>query len=612
MPFLSSPSSNNPTTLQRSSFLEAIQKHEPYSLAVVENASGASFSYNILINSIAHAKEELLAQAGRTDISGERIAFMVEAGYEYVGIVIARHLDCLDGRKTHNVRTDQVTVTLLAILASNAIALPLAPAFPAPELRYILENSEALVLISSSKYATKTKEVISKDLANPPLFYQLDGTGHAVAETKQVELGEISDSQQGGMMLFTSGTTARPKGVVLSQANLTAQASSLLEAWRYSPTDRLLHVLPLHHIHGTVNALLTPLLAGSSVEFMYPFTVDSVWKRLSAPFLKTSNDKTQLPISFFTAVPTIWARLLKSHASLSPEMQKAGKEAISPQNLRLNFSGSAALPKPIRDGWIQLSDGNILLERYGMTEVGMALSCGLADVDRVDGSVGWPLPSVEARLMETDDETGAQTVVQPGEEIDVATGKERIGEIQLRGPTIFTGYWRNPEATAKEFTTDGWFKTGDIAIRRSVPGSGKGESGSWARGPAYFIQGRRSADIIKTGGEKVSALEVEREILSLDQIDECAVVGLPSESWGQKVAAVVTLSQKAEDGMTLQQLRSALKPKITAYKIPQDLQIVETLPRNAMGKINKKELINSVFGTAEKIRRRSIDLGARR
>ncbi|KAI1050859.1 hypothetical protein LB507_009293 [Fusarium sp. FIESC RH6] len=581
MPFLSFPSRDLATTLQRSSFIEAIQKHDPSSLAILENDSGANFSYGTLLNSIAHAKDQLLCKAGKTDISGERIAFMVESGYEYV-------------------------VTLLAILASNAIALPLAPAFPAPELRYILDNSEALVLISSAKYASKAEEVISKDLASTPIFYQLDGTGHSSAEQKQVELGELSGSQQGGMMLFTSGTTARPKGVVLTQANLTAQASSLLEAWRYSPSDRLLHVLPLHHIHGTVNALLTPLLAGSSVEFMFPFNVDKVWTRLTAPFQQ--SEKTQAPISFFTAVPTIWARLLKHYDSLSPEMQKAGKEAISPRNLRLNFSGSAALPKPIRDGWINLSEGNILLERYGMTEVGMALSCGLADIDRVDGSVGWPLPSVEARLMETDDETGVQNVVQPGEEIDAA-GKERIGEIQLRGPTIFTGYWRNPEATAKEFTEDGWFKTGDIAIRRTVPGSGKGESGTWAQGPAYFIQGRRSADIIKTGGEKVSALEVEREILSLPQIDECAVVGLPSESWGQKVAAVVVLNGEE---MTLPQLRAALKPRITAYKIPQDLMIVDSLPRNAMGKINKKELIGSVYGTAEKIRRRSIDMGGRR
>jgi malonyl-CoA/methylmalonyl-CoA synthetase len=145
-----------------------------------------------------------------------------------------------------------------------------------------------------------------------------------------------------------------------------------------------------------------------------------------------------------------------------------------------------------------------------MTEVGMALSCGLDDQDRIDGSVGWPLPSVQVRLVETD-VTGIQTVIEHGQESDPFSGNERQGEIQLRGPTVFDGYWDDPVTTAKEFTQDGWFKTGDIAIRRHVNGSGQGQghSGSWAQGPAYFVQGRQSADIIKTGGEKVSALEIE-------------------------------------------------------------------------------------------------------
>ncbi|CVL06237.1 related to malonyl CoA synthetase [Fusarium mangiferae] len=589
-------------TLHRSAFFEAILKHEGSSVAVVENESGASFSYNSLLNSVGHAKEQLLAKTGKCDasISGERIAFLVESGYEFV-------------------------VTLLAILACNAIAVPLAPSFPAPELRYIINNSEALALISSAKYVSKAEEVLAEGLDSIPLFYQLDGTRKISTVEEEVKLRDFSDAPRGGMMLFTSGTTARPKGVVLSQTNLTAQAKCLLEAWEYAPSDRLLHVLPLHHIHGTVNALLTPLLAGSSIEFMYPFNVNSVWTRLAAPFLSTEQvndhvrenngvkkDETKTPITFFTAVPTIWSRMLKAHESLSHDMQTAGKIAVSPTSLRLNISGSAALPKPIRDGWMHLTGGNVLLERYGMTEVGMALSCGIETADRVDGSVGWPLPSVEARLMETDDETGVQRIIEHGAEIDVHSRKERIGEIQLRGPTVFTGYWRNPEATAKEFTTDGWFKTGDIAIRRQVSESGLGRSGSWAKGPAYFIQGRRSADIIKTGGEKVSALEVEREILALPEVDECAVVGLPSEAWGQKVAAVIVLGSKAGESISLHSLRSALKARITAYKIPQDMQIVEVLPRNAMGKVNKKELVKSVFGEAEKIRRRSIDLQTKR
>ncbi|KXJ87176.1 AMP-binding enzyme [Microdochium bolleyi] len=607
-------------TIQRSAFLEALTEHDPSSVAVIDNPSGTSYSYGTLIQAVARARELLLLKAGRAGhaLSGERIAFMVENGIDYV-------------------------VTFLTILASNAIAVPLARSFPVPELRYIINLSESLVLVSSGRHASKASEVLGDGLDKTPLSYQLDpmGLNSDATEPRQIELCDFSsaglDPEQasaagrdgGGMMLFTSGTTARPKGVVLSLDNLTAQASSLHQAWQYGPGDRLLHVLPLHHIHGTVNALLTPLLAGSSIELMYPFSVDAVWACLAAPFrsLETSPpalsaaDTRPAPITFLTAVPTIWARLLRAYDALSPEMQRAGRDAVAPHHLRLNISGSAALPKPIRDGWTQLSGGNLLLERYGMTEVGMALSCGLEDSDRVDGSVGWPLPGVEARLVETDEETGAETIIPTvahGPENGASAGdRERTGEIQLRGPTVFEGYWRNPEATAKEFTADGWFKTGDIAVRRSVEGAGLGRSGSWAKGPAYFIQGRRSADIIKTGGEKVSALEIERELLALPQVDECAVVGLPSQAWGQKVVAVIVTAQQnggensASRGeqLTLQDLRTALKSRIVAYKIPQDMEVVDLLPRNAMGKVNKKELIASIFGSPENIRRRSVDLG---
>lgn len=238
-----------------------------------------------------------------------------------------------------------------------------------------------------------------------------------------------------------------------------------------------------------------------------------MWDRLAAPFLP-SNPTRKPPITFLTAVPTIYNRLLSSHPELKSPTLEASKEALKPSNLRLNISGSAALPTPTKAAWTELSNGNVLLERYGMTEVGMALSCGLDFADRVDGSVGWPLPFVEARLVDT--ETGS--VIQHGEEKD-ADGKEREGEIQLRGPTVFKEYWRNEKATAAEFVEgeDGkgrWFKTGDVATRREVDGAGRSGQG-WAKGPMYFIRGRKSVDIIKSGGEKVSALEIERELLSL-------------------------------------------------------------------------------------------------
>lgn len=305
--------------------------------------------------------------------------------------------------------------------------------------------------------------------------------------------------------------TLPKKGVLLPEKVLTAQAESLHKAWQYTPRDHLLHLLPLHHIHGTVNALLTPLFAGSTIEFMFPFNVDAVWDRLAAPFTPDGRKK---PITFLTVVPTIYNRFLSSFDKLSAPMQKAAQEALSPQNLRLNISGSAALPTPTKKSWTELSGGNVLLERYGMTEVGMALSCGLDFRDRVDGSVGWPLPSVQVRLVDSE----TNEVIPLGHEVD-ENGREREGEIQLRGPTVFEEYWHNEKATAEEFVAADdsggkWFKTGDIATRKVVEGAG--QSGQdWAKGPMYFIRGRKSTDIIKTGGEKVSALEIERELLSL-------------------------------------------------------------------------------------------------
>ena len=268
----------------------------------------------------------------------------------------------------------------------------------------------------------------------------------------------------------------------------------------------------MHHIHGTVNALLTPLFAGSTIEFLFPFNVDTVWERLAAPFL--ADGKSKEPITFLTVVPTVYHRFLSSYDKLPDPTREAIKKALAPENLRLNISGSAALPTPTKKAWTELSGGNVLLERYGMTEVGMALSCGLDFKDRVDGSVGWPLPSVQVRLVDSE----SNEVIPLGQEVD-KDGKEREGEIQLRGPTVFEEYWRNEKATAEEFVEadDGggkWFKTGDVATRRLVEGAG--QSGQeWAKGPMYFIRGRKSTDIIKTGGEKVSALEIERELLSL-------------------------------------------------------------------------------------------------
>ncbi|KHN93989.1 2-succinylbenzoate-CoA ligase [Metarhizium album ARSEF 1941] len=581
------------TTLPRLPIFEAIAKHDPQSTAVIHSASGRTFTYGELLGDIWRARERFYEICGKRDLNGERIAFLVENSYDYV-------------------------VTLLAVLAARSIAVPMSPAFPAPELQYILDHSETALLVSSPKFASKAAELLATDLAAKPAHLELE-------KLKGGTKGEVvpldgSDPAGAALMLYTSGTTNRPvsqnaqrsvqearrkkvsnksqKGVLLPQSALTAQSRSLMEAWKYTPADHLLHVLPLHHIHGTVNAVITPLFAGSSIEFMFPFNADAVWKRLAAPFLPTNstNGATRSPkpkVTFFTVVPTVYSRLLASHKLLPAALQGAAREAISPANMRVNISGSAALPTPVKTAWSDLSHGNVLLERYGMTEVGMALSCGLSFTDRIDASVGWPLPSVQARLMDVD--TGE--IIPPSAQVD-SQGRERSGEIQLRGPTVFREYWRNASATAKEFIPDPdgrgpWFKTGDVAVRRHVLSAS--HSQPWTRGPLYFIQGRLTADIIKTGGEKVSALEVERELLSLPEVSEAAVVAVPSGNWGQKVGAVLILNKDVAQKWSALDMRRALKSRLANYKIPQVMKIVEHIPRNAMGKINKKQLVKAVF-----------------
>ncbi|KAL2165329.1 hypothetical protein VTH06DRAFT_626 [Thermothelomyces fergusii] len=569
------------STLPRLPVFHAIAGHDPESTVVIHSKSGRRFRYGELLGDVCKVRNRLYEAAGKDDIDGERIAFLVENSYDYV-------------------------VTLLAILAAKAIAVPMSPAFPAPELQYILNHSEALMLLSSAKFTSKAEEVLKTELDVRPVHLQLDKfQGDGVYEKVTLE---TSDAGSAGMMLYTSGTTNRPKGVLLPQSVMTAQARSLLQAWEYSPSDHLLHVLPLHHIHGTINAIFTPLFSGSTIEFLFPFNADAVWRRFAAPFLTPDQtpDGSDSPhprhrkITFFTAVPTIYSRLLAAHKTLPPDVQSAARTAISPAHLRLAISGSAALPTPVKRAWADLSGGSVLLERFGMTEVGMALSCGLDVADRVDGSVGWPLPGVEARLVDVD----THQVIEPGQERD-ADGRERAGEIQLRGASIFAGYWRNPDATAREFVDakDGrgpWFKTGDVAVRRPVEGAGRSELPSqrdWARGDLYFILGRRSADIIKSGGEKVSALEVEREMLALPQVAEVAVVAVPSGRWGQKVGAVVILDREhVPDGKwSPLDMRRALKDRLASYKIPQVLKVVDHIPRNAMGKINKKTLVKDIF-----------------
>ena len=266
----------------------------------------------------------------------------------------------------------------------------------------------------------------------------------------------------------------------------------------------------------------------------------------------TSGDLT-----LFMAVPTIYHRLIAEVDKASSSERQRFKEGC--EKLRLMVSGSAALPIPVLERWRELS-GHTLLERFGMTEIGMGLSNPLRG-ERVPGEVGRPLPGVEVRLVDDD---GA------------SIGEGMPGEIQVKGPGVFSEYWERPEATAEAFTPDGWFRTGDTAVV---------EDGR------YRILGRSSVDILKSGGEKISALEIEDVLLRHDAVGEAAVVGIDDEEWGQRVVAVVVATAPVE----AEELKEWCRAHLAAHKVPKAYHFAETIPRNPLGKTLKPEVVRWVL-----------------
>jgi malonyl-CoA/methylmalonyl-CoA synthetase len=342
------------------------------------------------------------------------------------------------------------------------------------------------------------------------------------------------------MMLYTSGTTNKPKGVVTTHACVQAQIESLVEAWHWQPQDRIPLFLPLHHIHGIINILSCALWTGATLETFTRFDLDTIVKRVASD-----------AYTVFMAVPTIYVKLIEALESLPDADRTPIVDGFA--KMRLMVSGSAALPASVHEAWTLLTTQR-LLERYGMTEIGMALSNPYLG-ERRPGAVGQPLPGVEIRL-----------VSESGEEI---TDDNTSGEIQVRGANVFLEYWNRAEATSESFQ-DGWFRTGDIAVL---------ETGY------YRIMGRNSVDIIKSGGYKLSALEIEAALLDHPSISECAVVGIPDETWGESVAAAIVL--RPNTILDLDALRVWCKDRISPYKIPRTIHCIDTLPRNAMGKVTK-------------------------
>ena len=356
-------------------------------------------------------------------------------------------------------------------------------------------------------------------------------------------------SERRAMILYTSGTTSRPKGVVTTHANITAQIVSLVDAWEWSTDDRIVLCLPLHHVHGIINVVACALWSGATCHMLPRFDATAVWDLIA-------NGS----ITVFMAVPTIYVKLIAAWEAASPERRALLSEGCG--GLRLMVSGSAALPVTTLQRWKEIS-GHTLLERYGMTEIGMALSNPLHG-ERVPGSVGRPLPGVEVQLV---GENGRQ--VEPGVP----------GEIEVRGPGVFMEYWSKPEATRDAFL-DGWFRTGDTAVV---------ENGD------YRILGRTNIDILKSGGHKLSALEIEETLREHPSIAECAVVGVPDQEWGERVAVAIVL--KGDDALDLVSLRTWAREALAAYKLPSRLLVLDALPRNAMGKV-MKPAVTALFESA--------------
>ncbi|KAL7406266.1 hypothetical protein ABVT39_016752 [Epinephelus coioides] len=463
------------------------------------------------------------------------------------------------------------TVAQWAAWMSGGTAVPLYRKHPESELEYIISDSQSSLLVAGHPYA-ETLEPLAQRLGLPCLTLPPTSNLSNLDEvdTQEKEKGGITDwADRPAMIIYTSGTTGRPKGVLHTHSSIQAMVQCLVSEWAWSKDDVILHTLPLHHVHGIVNKLLCPLWVGATCVMLPEFQPQKVWEMLL-------SSKAPL-VNVFMAVPTIYSKLIQYYDQhfTQPHVKDFVK-AVCKERIRLMVSGSAALPLPTLQRWEEIT-GHTLLERYGMTEIGMALSNPLKG-QRIPGAVGLPLPSVEVRIV-MNNTTNTTIVEGSHRETQVRPGLEKKeGELLVRGPSVFKEYWNKPQETRESFTDDGWFKTGDTAVYRDG---------------VYWIMGRTSVDIIKSGGYKISALEVERQLLGHPDIIDVAVIGAPDAIWGQKVTAVVQL--KNGQSMTLAELKTWAREHMAPYTIPSGLVLVEEMPRNQMGKVNKKDLLRHFF-----------------
>ncbi|KAJ1921881.1 hypothetical protein H4219_000227 [Mycoemilia scoparia] len=435
------------------------------------------------------------------------------------------------------------------IWSANAAVVPLSPLHPSAELEYFLNDSKCDIVLSHGDLKPRLSALSSGKSSCKVKVLDIEEiiSGPGIDPCKIGEIDENSPAQ----FIYTSGTTGKPKGVVHTRKSILAQVKSLADGWGLRQSDQLLHLLPLHHIHGIVVALATALYTGATVEMLEKFDSERVWNRIMF------GEKN---LSLIMGVPTIYSKLIQRWDSMGAKEQSLASDAV--KQFRLTICGSAPLPISTFQKWYNIT-GHKMVERYGMSEIGIALSNDAFNPENIRvGSVGKPLPGVSVRLCDGYDEKNEPILSD-------------YGEIQVKGDTIFKEYFGLPEKTRAEFTNDKWFKTGDIA-KRSDEG-------------IYYIQGRSSTDIIKSGGYKLSALEVENHLLDHPLVQDVAVAGIKDEQYGELlVAAIVQKRGVHTEELTQERLREWCKGRIASYKIPRKIHITDSLPRNLMGKVDKK------------------------
>ncbi|MCX7325841.1 MAG: malonyl-CoA synthase [Hyphomicrobiales bacterium] len=481
---------------------------------------------------IIHPDGRILSYGGLDALSAQMAGALVAAGVRP------------GGRVAVQVEKSASALTLyLGCVRAGAVFLPLNSAYTLAELDYFIGDAEpALIVCDPGK-----REGLAA-IARGAAVETLDAAGEgSLLQKARASAATFADVDRGAddlaAILYTSGTTGRSKGAMLSHDNLASNALTLVDVWRFTPSDVLLHALPIFHTHGLFVATNVTLMAGSSMIFLTKFDPSQIMALMPGA-------------TCMMGVPTFYVRLL-DHPALT---------RAATAHMRLFVSGSAPLLADTHRAWSDRT-GHAILERYGMTETNMNTS-NPYDGDRVAGTVGLPLPDVAARV--TDPETGKPL---PADE---------IGMIEVKGPNVFKGYWRNPEKTAAEFRPDGFFITGDL---------GKID----ARGYVHIVG--RGKDLIITGGYNVYPKEVESEIDAMPGVVESAVIGLPHKDFGEGVTAVVVVAK----GSTLDEpaIITALEARLARYKQPKRVFIVDDLPRNTMGKVQKnvlREMYRGTFG----------------